>query len=57
MPHEDSNSTFGVGGCNPDCNLVRRRRPGPAALQGYLLAGFTDSSPEWGIGMTATRRF
>ncbi len=26
-------------------------------LQGYLLAGFTDSSPEWGIGMTATRRF
>jgi len=26
-------------------------------LQGYLLAGFTDSSPEWGIGLTATRRF
>jgi hypothetical protein len=26
-------------------------------LQSYLLAGFTDSSPEWGLGMTATRRF
>jgi hypothetical protein len=26
-------------------------------LPGYLLAGFTDSSPEWGIGMTVTRRF
>ena len=26
-------------------------------LQGYLLAGFTDSSPEWGLGLTATRGF
>ena len=26
-------------------------------MHGYLFAGFTDSSPEWGTGMTVTRRF